>query len=61
MGSMSVPAGLPVAVGLALQPSSRTKPVTISFELEPLVEYAMVVFAVASFRSLSGESDFTYQ
>ncbi len=36
--AVSVPAGLPVAVGFALQPSSLTKATTILFELEPLVE-----------------------
>src|SRR5262245_18904469 len=59
--AVSVPGGLPVAVGLALVPSSSTNAITMLLELDPLVEYAMVLFAVASFRLLIGDSAFTYQ
>src|SRR5581483_4881615 len=58
---VSVAGGPPVAVGFALVPSSCTKPTTILLELEPDVEYAMVLLEVASFRLLIGESAFTYQ
>jgi len=36
--AVSVPGGPPVAVGLALAPSSWMKATTMLFELEPLVE-----------------------
>ena len=36
--AVSVPGGPPVAVGLALAPSSWTKATTMLLELEPLVE-----------------------
>jgi hypothetical protein len=38
MTEVSVPGGPPVAVGLALAPSSCVKDATILCELEPLVE-----------------------
>ena len=41
--AVSVPGGPPVAVGFALAPSSWPKATTMLFELEPLVEYAMVL------------------
>jgi hypothetical protein len=56
-----VAAGPPVAVGLPLAPSSLTKATTMLFELEPLVEYAMVLAGVSSLRFLSLESALTYQ
>src|SRR5579883_2452558 len=52
---------LPVGVGFALSPSSSTKASTILWELDPLVEYAIVLRAVASASVLSGESARTYQ
>src|ERR1700722_20004158 len=58
---VSVAAGPPVADGFALAPSSCTNATTMLLELEPLVEYAMVFFSVASFRLLIGESALTYQ
>src|SRR5262245_33393904 len=58
---VSVPGGPPVAVGFALAPSSSTNATTMLLELEPLVEYAMVLLAVVSFRLLIGESALTYQ
>src|SRR5262249_40208381 len=58
---VNVPGGPPVAVGFALAPSSSTKATTMLLELEPLVEYAMVLLGVVSFRLLIGESARTYQ
>src|SRR3954452_18396068 len=53
---VKVAGGPPVAVGFALTPSSWPNATTILFELDPLVEYAMVLLAVVSFRLLIGES-----
>src|SRR5690349_12908220 len=58
---VKVAGGPPVAVGFALVPSSCTNATTMLFELDPLVEYAIVLDAVASFKLLIGESAFTYQ
>ena len=58
---VSVAAGPPVAVGFALTPSSLAKASTRLFELEPLVEYAMVLAAVTSLAVLMGKSALTYQ
>src|SRR5665213_553449 len=59
--AVKVAAGPPVLVGTPLVPSSCINPETMLFDDEPLVEKAMVVLSVASFRLLIGESAFTYQ
>src|SRR5690349_18394750 len=56
-----VPGGPPVGVGFALAPSSSLKARTMLFELDPLVEYAIVFCSVVSFKDFSGESALTYQ
>src|SRR3954466_14064070 len=58
---VKVPDGHPVAVGFAFAPSSCANATTMLFELDPLVEYAMVLLAVASFSVLIGECARTYQ
>src|SRR5215468_8806680 len=59
--AVRVAGGLPVGVGFALTPSSSTNASTILWELDPLVEYATVLRAVASARDLRGDSARTYQ
>ena len=58
---VKVPGGPPVAVGLALTPRSLTKASTVLWEVEPLVEKAIVFLSVASLSDLIGESARTYQ
>src|SRR5258707_7795347 len=59
--AVRVAGGLPVGVGFALRPSSSTNASTMLWELDPLVEYAIVLRAVTSAKVLSGESARTYQ
>src|SRR5205823_3216178 len=54
---VSVPAGPPVGVGLALTPSSSMNASTRLLELDPLVEYAIVLLALMSLMLCSGDAD----